>query len=117
MLSAENFSHDLVDSFLSTGFASTNIPEIFRGQLSEALRAGTDFFRSDIRDKMQARWPSDNGYRPLGIEYSQTPSRPYEMETFSVNYRVPAGDQVLASTIAEDLRQRMLNLFGLIEPM
>jgi isopenicillin N synthase-like dioxygenase len=117
MLSAENFSCDLVDSFLSTGFVSTNIPEIFRGQLSEVFRSGTDFFRSDIRDKMQARLPFDNGYRPLGIEYSQTASRPDEMETFSVNYRVPAGDQVLASTIAEDLRQRMLNLFDLIEPM
>jgi hypothetical protein len=86
MLSAENFSSDFVDCFLSTGFASTCIPDTFRRQLNETFRTGANFFRSDIRDKMAARLPSDNGYRPLGIEYSQTSSRPDEMETFSVNY-------------------------------
>jgi isopenicillin N synthase-like dioxygenase len=117
MLPPEDFSSDFFDCFLSTGFASTSIPETFRRQLNETFRTGANFFRSDIRDKMAARLPSDNGYRPLGIEYSRIPSRPDEMETFSVNHQLTAGGQGLSSTIAKDLHQQMLNLFDLIEPM
>jgi hypothetical protein len=84
MLPGAYLSTDFVDRFLNTGFASTALPEVTSRQLNETFRAGAEFFRADIQEKMLSRFPSDTGYRPYGVEYSQTPSRPDEMESFSV---------------------------------
>jgi isopenicillin N synthase-like dioxygenase len=117
MPSGERFSAVFLDRFLSTGFANKSIPDSTCRQLNDVFQTGAGFFRADIRDKMLARLPSDIGYRPYGIEYSQISSRPDEMESFSVSHRLPSSEQVLPFTPAEDLRQKMLILFDVVEPM
>jgi isopenicillin N synthase-like dioxygenase len=66
---------------------------------------------------MLNRLSGDFGYRPVGIEYSQSPDRPDPIESFTVSSRTK--DQILElhSKNARALYQRMLDTIELLEPL
>jgi isopenicillin N synthase-like dioxygenase len=72
---------------------------------------------ADDREKMTSRMPLDTGYRPFGIEYSQSAAHPDEVESFSVSRRVKNCGPALISGSARVLHDTMHCLFDLIEPL
>jgi isopenicillin N synthase-like dioxygenase len=83
--------------------------------IASTFEAGFEFFRASLKDKSLNVLPEECGYRQLGIEYSQSPERPDQIESFTASARIrPAtGDMPLAS--ARTLYHRMLTTFEALE--
>jgi isopenicillin N synthase-like dioxygenase len=116
MRSGGDFSSEFVKSFLNYGFATLDTPPAAKHQINGIFRIGSCFFEMDSERKALAALPLDTGYRPFGIEYSAAPTRPDQMESFSVSNRIPIREHILPA-IAHDLREEMLKIFDVLEPL
>jgi isopenicillin N synthase-like dioxygenase len=105
------------EKFLREGFVLIKGSELIQHALREAFGAGTAFFQTSLKQKMQSRLPEDSGYRPYGVEYSQSPARPDEVESFTASYRNQPSDFSSLSNEGKHLHDRMLALFDLLEPL
>jgi len=110
------FSPKFVERFVQQGFATADIPQSAADRFREAFQAGAEFFKADSADKMTARLPRDGGYRPFGVEFSASPSRPDEMESFTFSHR-SVETQIQLFAQAKTLHGAMCALFASIEPM
>jgi isopenicillin N synthase-like dioxygenase len=105
------------EQFLREGFVLIKGFQLIQLALRDVFESGAAFFQTSMKQKMQSRLPRDSGYRPYGVEYSQSPTRPDEVESFTASYRIQPSDSRSLSNEGKHLHDRMLVLFDLLEPL
>jgi isopenicillin N synthase-like dioxygenase len=111
------FLEGAVERLKNDGFLLIPLAAGARDAVLETLDAAYEFFRAPLEEKSRSRLPEDCGYRPCGIEYSQSPERPDQIESFSATVRTRAGIAQLHSASARRLYDRMLATIDLLEPI
>ena len=106
---------ETVESLLKTGFHLFRVSDDLRDQLDRTFTAGGQFFRSPLESKSGTGLPGDSGYRPFGIEYSASPDRPDQMESFTVSHRTSNDYLSLPPGAARELSKAMCDLKARIE--
>jgi isopenicillin N synthase-like dioxygenase len=112
-----SFLEDAVEKFKNDGFLLLPLGADARHAVLETLDAAYEFFRGPLAEKNRNRLPEDCGYRPCGIEYSQSPERPDQIESFSATVRTRAAIAQLHSAGARRLYDRMLATIEQLEPI
>ncbi len=77
--------------------------------------AAAEFFQLDIETKRKDALPFDAGYRPFGIEYSDSPNRPDLMESFSTSYFSHDAQKTLQTRQGKHLYKSMHALHNKLE--
>lgn len=108
-------SDRLLSALMNDGFLKFNVLETTTRATDNAFRVAEHFFQLPLIEKVRNRLPNDTGYRPYGIEYSQTPERPDQVESFTVSHRVSNPVDQLHADEAKALSEEMLVLFDLLE--
>ena len=106
-----------IDQFLSSGTARIPITQRAQKIVAETFGAASWFFREPAEVKIQCKLPSCGGYRPFGSEYSQSPDRPDQMETFTASNRTRSIGSSLPNARARLLHSRMLDALDSLEPI
>jgi hypothetical protein len=75
------------------------------------------FFRLPADEKGKSRLGPAAGYCPYGIEYSNSPEHPDEMETFSATAASASQRAAVPPGTARDLHDRTTEAFQLLEPI
>jgi isopenicillin N synthase-like dioxygenase len=109
-------ANETLERFIHRGFALFKIPEVVQQNLKETFSLGDKFFDLSLNEKSQSHLPLDMGYRPYGVEYSQSESNPDEVESFSVGRRMGETYPELKSMSASLLRKQMLLIFDMFVP-
>jgi isopenicillin N synthase-like dioxygenase len=117
MRSSVHIASDAVEKFLFGGFVSIKTSDLLRDELRALFRAGQTFFNASVEEKLLNQLPLDTGYRPRGVEYSESPDHPDEMESFSVSRRLTDGETGLHSGSAKILYVQMLEFISSLEPL
>jgi isopenicillin N synthase-like dioxygenase len=103
------------DGLSKAGFARTAFGGEFASGVHDVFAAATDFFRQPLTLKRHCALGQDMGYRPIGIEYSQSPTYPDQVESFSVCARVPVNLQAAHQPLARELYAVMSRMFDRLE--
>jgi len=103
------------DEFRKNGFQICRIDEGLRSRVTELLGVADEFFRSAPEIKLRNRLSADAGYRPLGIEYSQSPDRPDQIESFSYLPGAAEEQGSLCSHAARQLFDVMKSVYPVFE--
>jgi len=74
-------------SLISDGILFVSIPDGTRTAIDSTFRQGAAFFRQTVEAKMTTSLSSDLGFRAYGVEYSSSPERPDQMESFTISRR------------------------------
>jgi isopenicillin N synthase-like dioxygenase len=101
----------------SDGFLLVSIPQGTRTAIDSTFRRGAEFFRQPVEAKMTASLAGDLGFRAYGVEYSSSPERPDQMESFTINRRCADQLHQLPNMNGRDLSNDMahtLELFASI---
>lgn len=106
-----------VAKLCNDGFLVLESALSIREQISRTLEAGFEFFRASLDEKNANRLGSDCGYRPIGIEYSQSPQRPDRIESFSACAKPRNPESVVGSTRGRLLYERLSALIDVLEPI
>lgn len=106
-----------IDKLESDGFLTLRLASDSYQIINSVFEAGYPFFRASLAEKMRHRLPNDFGYRPIGIEYSQSPDRPDPIESFTTSARTEPGQPEVWSADATNLSQSMLNAIEVLEPI
>jgi isopenicillin N synthase-like dioxygenase len=114
-LSMSLIASNLRETLRVDGFFLLKISEDIQEKLRATFDAGYSFFHTTLEEKLLYRFPEEMGYRPFGIEYSQTPTYPDQVESFTVSRRVPTPISELHSRTVRVLCERMLATFDEIE--
>lgn len=69
----------------SDGFLLVSIPNNTRTVIDSTFRNGSAFFHQASEAKITSSLAGNLGFRTYGVEYSTTPERPDQMESFSVS--------------------------------
>jgi isopenicillin N synthase-like dioxygenase len=85
--------------------------------LAATFDAARRFFRAPLAQKVPNKLPEDLGYRPSGIEYSQSSNRPDPIESFSASARTSASRSQLMSASALLLHDQMIAAIKVLEPL
>jgi len=99
------------------GFLLLKIPKGPTEAIQDTCSLACRFFRDRLEEKVTSSLPSDLGYRSLAGEYSQSPNRPDQYESFSASARMRSAVTSLQSKTAKDLYNAMLNVIGEFEPI
>jgi isopenicillin N synthase-like dioxygenase len=102
-----------VENLLAEGWASIQLAPAEAASLAEVISAARRFFALPVLQKMTCQIGPAIGYRPQGIEYSNSSERPDEMETFSTVASSDGGAFLV--TEAQDLSRRSMVAFNLLE--
>ena len=86
-------------------------------KLRVAFDTASAFFHQSLETKMACSLPQDMGYRPYGVEYSQSPSFPDQIESFSISMRAPIDSSQLNTPQGVDLNEKMMALFKEFEAL
>src|SRR4029077_6723447 len=116
-LSTSLVSEDAARQVLDHGYAQLLASPTIQGQITAAFELGLAFFRSDAADKASNTLPNQTGYRPFGIEYSQSSARPDQIESFSVCRALRDTGHASLTTPARALHDGLLQLFDTVEPL
>ena len=108
-------TEDSVERFLLEGRLLLSLPHRAHQTLAETFEAASTFFRSPLDEKKSNRLPEDIGYRPMGIEYSQSPDRPDPVESFTADIRTCGAVRRLPSASARQLYKEMLSTIDILE--
>jgi isopenicillin N synthase-like dioxygenase len=87
----------------------------FQAQLLEIFNLGRIFFQEEISEKLRNTLPNDTGYRPLGVEYSQSAARPDQVESFSICRALEYYDTSSLSFSARALHEALFSAFDSFE--
>src|SRR5262245_45909369 len=80
-----NTSRDLSLDLIETGFAIAAVDDPAARCLAELIEQARTYFRRPLEQKtLNSSKDANFGYRPYGQEYSQDPTRPDSMESFTV---------------------------------
>jgi len=97
------------------GFLELTLSPATRELIAQIYDLGRAFFRlpldQKLRDSLQ---PTEFGYRPVGVEYSQSPDRSDPMESFSTSIRTRELSERLRSDEAILLQRHLIEV---IEPL
>jgi isopenicillin N synthase-like dioxygenase len=96
------------------GFLVIELQHETSEKVAGVFAAGSRFFHLPSDEKAASKLPNDFGYRPIGIEYSNSPDHPDLAESFSMCARM-SGTVELESSAACFLYQRMLETFDAFE--
>ena len=101
--------------FVDDGFVVIEIPDAVQRQIKDIFDGASEFFDESDQAKLLSRLPQDAGYRPYGVEYSQSSARPDQIESFTANYRIPPSLLYSIPDKARHLYNKMLKLFDVFE--
>jgi isopenicillin N synthase-like dioxygenase len=107
----------LIERPADLGYALIELAPLEAGAVAEVISAAQSFFRLPPVEKAKCRLGLAAGYRPYGIEYSNSPERPDEMETFSTTAASMSDGSSLPSGSGRDLHGRTAVAFRLLEPL
>jgi isopenicillin N synthase-like dioxygenase len=107
----------VVNDLLREGFARMSLSEESASSLSEVFESARLFFQDREAKTNGNTLPEGLGYRPGGIEYSQSPERPDRIESFSVSARTSSECAVSLSVPARALYDRMMMAVRVLEPI
>jgi isopenicillin N synthase-like dioxygenase len=117
MRMAPRVSFRAIEKLEAEGFLTLSLRRD-SGQIIESVfDVGGAFFRASSDEKLHHKLPNDFGYRPIGVEYSQSPDRPDPIESFTVSMRTQSEIPSAWSTLAKSLSQHMLNAIEVLEPI
>jgi len=85
--------------------------------LAKVFRAEHEFFKESLKNKCGCALPGECGYRSLGIEYSETPERPDQVESFTVAARLAEHGTTLPLESGRQLHVTMLSAVNVLEPL
>jgi isopenicillin N synthase-like dioxygenase len=108
---------DAVERLKNEGFLLIQLTEQARMALASTFEAAYPFFRATLDEKSSNTLSEDLGYRPKGIEYSQSPERPDPIESFTADVRTRAVINDLPSARARLLYKRMQATINVLEPI
>lgn len=108
---------DFAETLSSQGWLLLSLPHEAREAIGETYLTATTFFQYSSNVKNSNRLPDDVGYRPPGIEYSQSPERPDPIESFTADLRSREAIRTLPSPIARKLYNQMLATIDVLEPL
>ena len=106
-------ANDLLDE----NFIRLSLPLQGAERLSEVFDAAYSFFQGEKVEKEDDKLPEDLGYRPTGIEYSQSAEHPDHIESFSVSAGTPSACALSLSPSARMLHNRMMKAIDVLEPI
>src|SRR2546423_4857899 len=106
---------DAVERLKNDGFLSIPLTRRACEQVAATFGAAYPFFRAPLYEKNVNRLPEELGYRPTGIEYSQSPDRPDPIESFTVDGRTDAMLGDCKTSSARELYARMMTTFDIFE--
>lgn len=79
--------------------------------LDDVISAAFAFFRLPLARKQESRFADECGFRAFGAEYSESPARPDQIESFSVCGRMIGLESNTGPPEGLVLRSRMLDAF------
>lgn len=106
---------DAVERLKNDGFLLIPLTEPACKNVAATFDAAYPFFRAPLDEKNKNILPEELGYRPTGVEYSQSPDRPDPIESFTVDGRADAAPADCKTTAARELCERMLSTFDFFE--
>ncbi len=105
----------MLDALITMGYLRIRLSEAMIAALHATYENGYLFFRAPDHEKALNRLPEDCGYRPMGVEYSQSPERPDPFESFTASKRVRPCMGELPSKYGMALYDQMLQTIDLWE--
>lgn len=108
---------DIVTDLKERGFSVLSLANWESKRVACAFEAGRTFFGISADVKNQCGLPDECGYRPRGIEYSETPERPDEIESFTVTLRTGSFHRELQAEKARILYEQMILAIHVLEPI
>lgn len=107
----------VVENLQNDGFSLIPLAVSQAEAIKTAFEAAGHFFRAPLGEKTPNKICEDCGYRPMGVEYSQSSDRPDAVESFTACSRTSASATTLASASARRLYERMLTVIDVLEPI
>jgi isopenicillin N synthase-like dioxygenase len=105
---------DVASRLAADGYLRLTLPNVGRRRLADAVDVAYEFFGQPAQDKLRNQLPDDCGYRPPGIEYSQSADRPDPIESFTAAPRAQGNGLAQA---AQRLTDCLIDLYGCLEPL
>lgn len=109
--------HGGVDQLRTDGFLVLKTSAEAGRAMVEIFNAAYAFFRTPLEEKARCSLPNDNGYRPMGIEYSQSPERPDPAESFTASAGIREAIPDLPSLEGRALYAQILAMIDILEPI
>ena len=106
---------DAVERLKNDGFLLIQLTEPACENVAATFTTAYPFFRAPQDEKSKNILPVELGYRPTGVEYSQSPDRPDPIESFTVDGRADATPADCKTATARELYERMLSTFDIFE--
>jgi isopenicillin N synthase-like dioxygenase len=106
---------DAVERLKNDGFLLIPLTQPACKNVTATFDVAYTFFRAPLDEKNKNILPEELGYRPTGIEYSQSPDRPDPIESFTVDGRADATPADCKTAAARELYKRMLSTFDIFE--
>jgi isopenicillin N synthase-like dioxygenase len=97
------------------GYLRLSLNKVESDILVATFKAAYSFFNEPLDKKMTNSLPQDMGYRPIGIEYSQSPERPDLAESFAASMRAASAIEALPSHSGRVLYRRMLSTISVLD--
>jgi isopenicillin N synthase-like dioxygenase len=107
----------LLERLIERGCAVIELQPPETEAVAAVVSAASPFFRLAAAEKARCRLGPAAGYRPYGIEYSNSPERPDEMETFSATAASTSQGSELPPGSVQNLHGRTAAAFQLLEPV
>src|SRR5208283_2152542 len=107
--------NDALKQLSATGFIWVRIDKRLEKILDSTVQVALAFFRQREPEKIANVLPDDCGYRPMGVEYSQSPNRPDAVESFTASVRTRNFRSALSNTVALRLHDKMLEAITTLE--
>ena len=117
MATAARAGGALLERLIELGQAVIELAPPEAEAIAGVVAAASSFFRLPAVEKAKCRIGPAAGYRPYGIEYSNSPERPDEMETFSATAASASQGSAFPPGSARDLHSRAAATFQLLEPL
>jgi isopenicillin N synthase-like dioxygenase len=114
LVTKQSIPEDLLKRLKSDGYLLLRLDRAVYQAVTMTFNAAYPFFRAPADEKITSRLPEDCGYRPIGIEYSQSPDRPDLAESFTVCRRGREAAAQLRSPRAKTLYRHMLLTYDAI---
>src|ERR1700733_7765887 len=98
---------DGIGGFRTRGFLQLPIDRTAYEAVAATFETALPFFRTPVSQKVLNTLAEDGGYRPFGVEYSESSEIPDQMETFTASDRTRTSTGKLPSAKAQLLHDRM----------
>lgn len=104
-----------IERLKTDGFLLVPLNKEAAEAVSATFEAAYPFFHAPLEEKVSNKLSQDSGYRPMGVEYSQSPDRPDQVESFTASVRTRSAIAELQSVSAQLLFECMLKTIDIFE--